>query len=260
MELSPQERFELEEETRLRIRELAEAFRHEIDQYQNVATKARSFGRIMIHLEDIRMLAKLLEYERLNAYAELFYDVIDVYVNHGGAGFALISDWFRVLSLQLYDLQAQVDNDPETLAQLDFTISQKPDLAYPEKQSVDALKHLTILFVEDEQEPREAAVTYLRRRVHDIYEAADGEEGLELYRRHKPDIIITDLEMPKKGGIDMLKEIRKENPFVPVVITTAYGDRPYYMEANRLVIHTYLVKPFALKDLEQELLKLSSLI
>ena len=259
MHLSEQELGELETEVRHQIAELEELFRHELERYKNESTSKNTYSKILTHLEDLRVLGKLLAHEKLMCYAEIFYDVVNILLHNKGPQFALITDWNHVLSLQLYDLKEQLERD--TLIQdLDFGISEKPDLHYPELGGIEKLKSLKILFVEDEEEPRRTAVAYLKRRVGELYEAANGQEGLELYKRHKPDIIITDLNMPVMGGISMLKKIREVNPFVPVIITTAYGDKPYYMEANRLIIHTYLVKPFSLQDLEKELLKLTGLL
>ena len=75
--------------------------------------------------------------------------------------------------------------------------------------NLDALKPLTLLYVEDEPLIRQNAVEYLNRYCHKVLEAKDGLEGLEVYSTHKPDLIISDINMPKLNGLDFASRIRE---------------------------------------------------
>jgi len=101
----------------------------------------------------------------------------------------------------------------------------------------------TLLFVEDESMIRRIAVAFLRPYFLEIYEAKDGIEALELYKTHKPDLIITDIEMPNMDGLTLCKKIREVDKDTPIVITTAYTNTEYLLEAVSLNLIKYLIKP-----------------
>lgn len=100
-----------------------------------------------------------------------------------------------------------------------------------------------LLFVEDETMIRQIAINFLRPYFAEIYEAKDGVEALSLYKQYKPDIIITDIEMPNMDGLTLCKTIREEDKTTPIVITTAYTTTDYLLQAVELNLIKYLVKP-----------------
>ena len=101
----------------------------------------------------------------------------------------------------------------------------------------------TLLFVEDEAFIRKIALSVLSPYFVEIFEASDGVEALEVYHKHKPDIIITDIEMPHMDGLTLCKTIRQEDKKTPIIITTAYTSTEYLLEAVSLQLIKYLVKP-----------------
>ena len=109
---------------------------------------------------------------------------------------------------------------------------------------------LTLLYVEDDDVIRQNAVEYLDSYFKEVHEAKDGQEGLECYEDHKPDIIITDIEMPRLNGLAMAKKIRKSDKSTPIIITTAYTDTHYLMQAVELQLIKYIVKPINSKKLK----------
>ncbi len=111
----------------------------------------------------------------------------------------------------------------------------------------------SLLYVEDEAVIREMVVTYLDEIFTDIYEATNGEEALMLYHKKKPDIIITDIEMPKMNGLKFASLVRKEDETTPLIITTAYTSVEYLLEATELNLIKYLVKPIEEEKLEEAL-------
>ena len=100
-----------------------------------------------------------------------------------------------------------------------------------------------LLYVEDESFIRRIAISYLRPYFTEIYEASDGVEAFDVYKDKKPDIIITDIEMPNMNGLTLCKKIRDEDKKTPIIITTAYTSTEYLLEAVSLNLIKYLVKP-----------------
>ena len=86
------------------------------------------------------------------------------------------------------------------------------------------LKRLTVLCVEDEEGSREMCSQFLSRLVGIVVTAQNGAEALDAWRHHKPDIIITDIQMPVMDGLAMLDEIRCIDREVPVIIMSAFEE------------------------------------
>ncbi len=107
-----------------------------------------------------------------------------------------------------------------------------------------ALNNLTILLVEDEQK----LARLLRDAIGDHFKqfalAYDGKAGLEAARRLRPDMIITDITMPRMNGLEMSAAIRKIFPALPIVILSAYSEKEYLLKAIDAGITKYLIKPF----------------
>lgn len=82
-------------------------------------------------------------------------------------------------------------------------------------------------------------------------EAANGLEGLEACHKYNPDLIISDIRMPKMDGIEMLKKLREEGNTVSVIFLTAYSDFEYARSALKLLAFDYLLKPFEDGELEE---------
>lgn len=112
---------------------------------------------------------------------------------------------------------------------------------------------MKVVVVEDEELVRRGIVLAVDWASVDcivVGEAADGEEGLEVIRRYQPDLIITDIKMPKLGGIEMLRQLRAEGSRAYVVVLTAYSDFNYAQSALKLGAVDYLLKPFHDGELE----------
>lgn len=106
-----------------------------------------------------------------------------------------------------------------------------------------ATKNLHVLYVEDDDVARENAIEYLEHYFDHIYAASDAFQGLKLYRELNPDIIITDIQMPKLNGLEFIKQIRKENQETQIIVVTAYSDTTYLLQAIELRLIKYLIKP-----------------
>jgi two-component system response regulator VanR len=74
---------------------------------------------------------------------------------------------------------------------------------------------------------------------------------LQLYEKYKPDIIITDIQMPKLNGLEFVKRIRQKDKKTQIIIITAFCDKDYLLKAIELGLVKYLVKPVKKKSLKR---------
>jgi len=110
-------------------------------------------------------------------------------------------------------------------------------------------KYIKILYVEDDNVISEELEKLLKKVFKNIDVAKDGKEGIELYRKTKYDIVITDIEMPNMNGIDMIKKIREINDKQIVVVTSAYKYPEYLLEFIDNSIEKFILKPFDINKL-----------
>lgn len=103
--------------------------------------------------------------------------------------------------------------------------------------------NISILYVEDEKKLREEMAIYLGKLFPNLRVAADGEEGLRFYKQSPADIVISDILMPKLSGIEMLRTIKEINPHQEMIITSAYTESDYFIDAIKLGIDAYIIKP-----------------
>ena len=113
----------------------------------------------------------------------------------------------------------------------------------------------SILYVEDEKSVQEELSEFLENFCNKLYIASDGLEGLEIFQRCNPNIILTDIKMPRMNGIDMAKEIFKQNPSKHMIFMTAFTDLEYLQNAIELHADGYITKPVDLDKLEDLLKK-----
>jgi DNA-binding response OmpR family regulator len=118
---------------------------------------------------------------------------------------------------------------------------------------MNKVKKSTILYIEDDDITRENISSYLKRQCKNLYVSIDGQDGLEKFKQHEPDIIITDIEMPNLNGLDMAKKIRKLSSNTQIIITTAYTSQEYLLQAVNLHLVQYIIKPISLPKLTQAL-------
>ncbi|NCB62245.1 MAG: response regulator [Clostridia bacterium] len=113
---------------------------------------------------------------------------------------------------------------------------------------------LKVVVVEDEELVRKGIVLTVDWASVDcvvVGEAANGEEALEVIERYQPDLVITDIKMPKMDGIEMIDRLRKRGNDAYLIILTAYSDFSYAQSAVRFGAVDYLLKPFHDGELEQ---------
>ncbi len=100
-----------------------------------------------------------------------------------------------------------------------------------------------ILTIEDDNFVRKGIAVFLASKGYSILEAADGEEGLALWRENNPDLILTDLRLPKKDGLEILAIIKEEQPETPVIIVSGMGTLTDAIKAVKLGAWDYIPKP-----------------
>ena len=114
-------------------------------------------------------------------------------------------------------------------------------------------ENIKILYVEDDDIARENGIEYLENYFTHIYEANNALTALKLYAQIKPDIIITDIQMPKLNGLEFIQRIRQKDKKTQVIILTAFSDKDYLFKAIELQLVKYLTKPIKEKELEEAL-------
>ena len=108
-------------------------------------------------------------------------------------------------------------------------------------------KSLRLLFVEDNYASQEAMLDILHMFFDEITVAFNGKKALQQFYGQPFDLVITDIEMPVMNGIDMIKEIRKSDDMMPILIITAHNENVYSHEYDMLNIKDSLLKPLELK-------------
>jgi PAS domain S-box-containing protein len=125
------------------------------------------------------------------------------------------------------------------------------------KEYLKYLKKIKVLYVEDDTNTREELAYFLENKVLELYIAKDGEEGLSLYKEKSPDLIITDIQMPKLDGISMSKSIKTYDANAKIIVVTAFNDSEYLFEAIKLNIDSYIPKPLNIKNLVEAMAKIA---
>lgn len=106
------------------------------------------------------------------------------------------------------------------------------------------LETKTILLADDEEEIREDLALFLEYSGYQILQARNGKEAYQLYKENVFDLIITDIEMPKLNGLELVEKIRQEDQEVPILIISGYSDKDKLLRAIKLNLVDYIIKPF----------------
>ena len=119
------------------------------------------------------------------------------------------------------------------------------------------LKGITILYAEDELILQEGITETLNLFDINVLCAKNGEEGLSIFKdsSKKIDLILTDIKMPKLDGIGMIKEVRKINKDIPIIITTSHQETNFFIESIESNISAYILKPIDIYKLKDSLVK-----
>ena len=112
-----------------------------------------------------------------------------------------------------------------------------------------------VLVIEDEPNLRKVLATLLRREGYEVSVAENGEQGLAEFEKNGAAVVVTDMVMPKAGGMEVLRGVNAKDPDVPVIIITAHGTVDSAVEAIKLGAFDYITKPFDQSELQSVIAK-----
>lgn len=111
-----------------------------------------------------------------------------------------------------------------------------------------------VLIIEDRRENIVFIVNnILKPKGFEVVTAMDGQTGLEKAERESPDLIITDLKLPKMNGLDVLERLREKKIWTPAIVMTFHGTEETAVRALRLGARDYLIKPFTFEEMQTAL-------
>jgi len=125
---------------------------------------------------------------------------------------------------------------------------------------MDKLSKIRVLYVEDDEFIREELAETLEFDVKELIVAKNGLEGLEKFKQFNPDLVITDVKMPKMDGLMMSKEIKNISPKTPIIVTTAFSDSDYLMKAIEIGIDRYVTKPVDIDKLYDAINEIATIL
>src|SRR3989338_648269 len=107
-----------------------------------------------------------------------------------------------------------------------------------------------ILVVDDEESLREFLEIMLKREGYEITTAADGDKAIKLMKKQSFDLVLTDLQMPKVHGMEVLAQAKDMDPEIVVIVITAFGSTESAVEAMKLGAYDYITKPFKIDEIK----------
>lgn len=125
---------------------------------------------------------------------------------------------------------------------------------------MDILKNLTILYAEDDPAISESMKRTLEVFSSHVITVSNGEEALEVFCSSPIDIIILDVRMPKKNGLELIQDIRQINTHIPVIMVSSYSDIEPVLESIKWHVTGFLIKPFNLNELRETLIRAVNMI
>ena len=117
------------------------------------------------------------------------------------------------------------------------------------EQNLDILLQFNVLYLEDDVDLLKHTSDILEDYVGKLYSVKNTKEAITIIMNKKIDVIVSDILLENENGIDFLKYLRGKNIQIPVILTTAHTDTQYLLEAIKLKVENYLVKPFNIEEL-----------
>lgn len=110
-------------------------------------------------------------------------------------------------------------------------------------------KKKTILVIDDEAPIRESLKAFFEDEGYLVFTTEDGDKGLDVYAKEPVDLVLTDLRMPKKDGIEVMRRIHEQAPETPMIVVSGAGQREDIIAALRMGAKDYITKP--INDLDK---------
>lgn len=114
------------------------------------------------------------------------------------------------------------------------------------QELITLAKECTLLYVEDNQPLRDKAVQLFKKFFAKVETAENGEDGLRIFKDIKPHVVISDIKMPVMDGLEMSRRIKKISPHAKIILTSAFDDTEYLLEAVKIGVFRYLKKPLGI--------------
>lgn len=116
------------------------------------------------------------------------------------------------------------------------------------------LAHINVLIVEDDEMTACALKQSLSVHCKCVEVAVDGLQGFEMFEKNRPDVVISDINLPKLNGLKMISLMREISPHLPVIIMTSYDSNENISESINQDVYSYLRKPISIEQLQITLL------
>lgn len=124
-----------------------------------------------------------------------------------------------------------------------------------EQEYKNILNKTSILLVEDDNEIRTKFKSVLEIFAKEVYEAANGQDALEIFKSKKPNLLITDVKMPIMDGLELTTLIRQLDKNIPIVIISAFSEKELLLNFISLNLVEYIIKPLDFNQLNDVLIK-----
>ena len=118
-----------------------------------------------------------------------------------------------------------------------------------DNKNLSILQNFNILYLEDDINLLKHTKDILEDFVNNIYAVKTINEALDILHNKKIDVIISDILLKNENGIDFLKHIKNKNINIPTILTTAHTDTQYLLDAIKLKVEDYIIKPINIKEL-----------
>ncbi len=120
---------------------------------------------------------------------------------------------------------------------------------------IEILKDITVLYVEDELDLKDVTENFLSNIIGRVVSHDNGLDALNCFNEDSFDIVVTDINMPKLNGVELIKEIKKVNPSIPIIVTTAYNNEQQLKELYDAGMDEYIMKPIDLMQLVEKIIE-----
>ena len=118
-----------------------------------------------------------------------------------------------------------------------------------DNKNLSILQNFNVLYLEDDENLLKHTKDILEDFVNNIYAVKTINEALDILLNKKVDVIISDILLKDENGIDFLKHVKNKNMNIPTILTTAHTDTQYLLDAIRLKVENYIIKPINIKEL-----------
>lgn len=119
------------------------------------------------------------------------------------------------------------------------------------------LKNITLLYAEDDLEVQKEMLEYFSTYFKELHVTTNGKEALEIYKKHKPQVLILDIYMPEIDGLQLAKLIRENDYKTKIIIMSAHSQENLMLQAINTNINHYIVKPATIDKIKNMLDKIS---